>query len=87
MAHDQSRQHRADQTRPTIADQLDRATNRIDRLTHRARLGRPSVAAYDEMESEAQAIAALIVATFRGQRPNPTNPPLYVSADGQRAAW
>lgn len=87
MAHDRSVQHRTDQARPTIADQLEGITDRFDTLTHRARLGRLTPAAYDELEADAQAIAADLVATFRGRRPNPTNPPLYVSRDGTKAAW
>ncbi|MGT2515629.1 hypothetical protein ACVOMT_16595 [Sphingomonas panni] len=87
MAHDQSRQHRVDQARPTIADQLEHITDRFDALTHRARLGRLTPAQYDELEADAQAIAADLVQTFRGRRTNPTNPPLYVSRDGTKAAW
>lgn len=87
MVHDPSRQHRVDQARPTIADQLERITDRFDALTHRARLGRLSAAEYHELEADAQAIAADLVTVFRGRPANPTNPPLYVSRDGTKAAW
>ncbi len=87
MAHDRTRQHRADQARPTIADQLESITGRFDTLTHRARLGRLTPAEYDELEADAQAIAADLVTVFRGRPAAPTNPPLYVSRDGTKAAW
>jgi len=87
VTHDQPRQHRTAQAHPNVADQLERITERFDSLTHRARLGDPSPRQFDELESEAQAIAADLVAIFRGRRANPSNPPLYVSADGTRAAW
>ncbi len=87
MAHVQSRQHRTAQAHPKLADQLERLTDRFDTLTHRARLGDVCPRQYDELESEAQAIAADLVAVFRGRPTTPTNPPLYVSRDGTKAAW
>lgn len=87
MVHVQSPQHRTAQARPKLADHLERLTDRFDRLTQRARLGDLTPDQFNELESEAQAIAADLVAPFRGRRANPTNPPLYVSADGTRAAW
>lgn len=86
MAHDRTRQHRADQARPTIADQLESITGRFDTLTHRARLGRLTPAEYDELEEDAQAIAHSLLEVFRARR-IPTNPPLFVSRDGTKAAW
>ncbi len=85
--HTRSDHHRTAQARLNLADQLERLTDRFDRLTQQARLGEPTPDQFDEMESEAQAIAADLVAPFRGRRANPTNPPLYVSRDGTRAAW
>ncbi len=85
--HTRSDHCRTAQARSNLADQLERLTDRFDRLTHRARLGNPTPDQFDEMESEAQAIAADLVAPFRGRRANPTHPPLYVSRDGTRAAW
>lgn len=87
MAHVQFPQRRTAQARPNVADQLESLTDRFDSLTHRARLGDLTPRQFDELESEAQAIAADLVAIFRGRRANPTNPPLYVSADGRTAAW
>jgi|GEM_PF-5995791 len=87
MAHDRTCQHRADQARPTIADQLERITDRFDKLTYRARLGRLTPAQYDELEADAQAIAGDVVRIFRGRTATPTNPPLFVSRDGTKAAW
>lgn len=86
MVHDRSGQHRATRSRPTLADQLERITPRFDALTHRARLG-GTPHDFHEMEADAQAIAADIVAAFRGRRDNPVNPPRYVSADGTKAMW
>ena len=85
--HTRSDHRRTAQAHPNVPDQLERLTDRFDSLTHRARLGDPSPRQFDELESEAQAIAADLVAIFRGRRASPTNPPLYVSADGTRAAW
>ncbi|MEP9401874.1 hypothetical protein [Sphingomonas sp. VNH70] len=87
MGHDLTRQHRAASPRPTLADQLESITADFDALTQRARLGGHSARDFDEMEEGAQAIAAALVAVFRGTRTNPTNPPLYVSRDGTKAAW
>ena len=77
------------QPRPNVADQLERLTPRFDQLTHRARLGPLTPALYHELEAEAQAIAAALVAAFRGAcaEPRRINPPLYVSADGRSAGW
>ncbi len=87
MHHHQSGQRRATRPDPNLADQLERITPRFDALTHRARLGGITPHDLHEMESEAQAIAADLVAAFRGRRANPINPPRYVSADGTKATW
>lgn len=87
MAHVQSRQHRTAQARPNVADQLERLTDRFDRLTQRARLGDLTPDQFNELEGEAQAIAADLVVIFRGRPATPTNPPIWVSPDGTRMAW
>jgi hypothetical protein len=74
------------QPRPNVADQLERLTPRFDQLTHRARLGPLTPRLYNELEAEAQAIAAEMVAAFRGPV-RPINPPLVVSKDGNSAGW
>lgn len=87
MRHDQSGPHRVSQSRPTMADQLERITPRLDALTQRARLGGLRPHDYHELETEAQAIASDLVAAFRGPRAASLHPPLYVSRDGTKAAW
>ena len=74
------------QPRPNVADQLERLTPRFDQLTHRARLGPLTPALYNELETEALALAAELVAAFRGP-PRRFNPPLFVSEDGKSAGW
>ncbi len=53
-----------------IADQLERASAKLDRLIHDARL-RPHLSPdqYHALEERAQAIAGAVVASFRGVRP------------------
>lgn len=87
MAHDRSCQHRPVQARSNVPDQLERISDRFDVLTHRARLGAMTPRLFEELETDAQAIAADLVAIFRGRPSRPTNPPLYVSADRTKAAW
>lgn len=87
MAHDQSRQHRPVQARSNVPDQLENITDRFDALTHRARLGDMTPRLFEELETDAQAIAADLVEIFRDRPARPTNPPLYVSADRTKAAW
>lgn len=87
MVQDHSRQRRPVQARSNVPDQLERLSDRFDVLTHRARLGEMTPKLFEELETDAQAIAADLVAIFRGRQARPTNPPLYVSADGTKAAW
>lgn len=80
----------AAQSRPNLADQLERITPRFDELTHRARLGEErgrTPAELHELEEMAQAIVRDVLAPFRGAGARPANPPLHVSADGTRAIW
>ena len=72
----------------TIADRLERASAKLDRLIAEARLDRPGACQFDDMEERAQAIAADIVATFRGDRA-PTAAPLAVRIQhgGKSSAW
>jgi hypothetical protein len=74
------------QPRSNVADQLERLTPRFDQLTYRARLGPLTPPLYHELEAEAQALAADLIAAFRG-RPRRFNPPLVVSEDGNSAGW
>lgn len=97
MRHDAPHPHpprsgaqRPTQSRPNLADQLERITPRFDELTHRARLGAERgipPAELHELEEIAQGIARDIVAPFRGRGAQPVNPPLWTSADGNRSAW
>ncbi len=87
MRHNQPGQHRAAPPRPSLADQLESLTPRFDVLTQRARWGGLTPRDIHELESDAQAIAADLVAAFRGKRTDLTHPPLYVSADGTKAGW
>jgi hypothetical protein len=72
------------QSRPSLADQLERITPRFDALTQRARLGNLSQADFNELEEEAQAIACAVIAPFRGPGARPVASPLHVSADGTK---
>jgi hypothetical protein len=52
---------------PTVADRLDRVIPLFDALIRDARAGHPlSARRYDDLETEAQGIANMIVAAFRG---------------------
>jgi hypothetical protein len=97
MRHDTSRPlsprsdaQRPHQSRPNLADQLERITPRFDELTQRARLraddGIPP-AELHELEEMAQGIARDLVAPFRGAGARPVNPPLWISSDGLKAIW
>ncbi len=70
-------------TRPPIADQLERASDELDLLIRDARLLRDQ-RRYDALEERAQAIAASIVASFRGELA-PSAPPLWQERRGNRA--
>lgn len=96
MRHDAPHPHssrsgaqRPHQSRPNLADQLERITPRFDELTQRARLAadRISAAELHELEEMAQHIARDLVTMFRGAAAQPVNAPAWVSADGKRAAW
>lgn len=96
MRHDAPHPHpsksgaqRPHQSRPNLADQLERITPRFDELTQRARLAadRVSAAELHELEEIAQHIARDLVAIFRGPHARPINPPAFLSADGTRAGW
>lgn len=77
-------------TRPSIADQLEGASHVLDLLIRDARL--PPRGRHDDrhadLEERAQAIAASIVAPFRGERP-PSAPPIAIAIDGNKstACW
>jgi hypothetical protein len=96
MYHDTSRPlpprsgaQRPHQSRPNLADQLERITPRFDELTQRARLRADAItpAELHELEEIAQGIARDIVAPFRGVGARPVNPPLWMSADGTQGIW
>lgn len=97
MRHDAPHPHpprsgaqRPVQSRPNLADQLERITPRFDELTHRARLGvERGIAPTElhELEELAQGIARDLVSPFRGAGARPVNPPAFISADGRQAAW
>ncbi|WP_030540570.1 hypothetical protein [Sphingobium sp. DC-2] len=73
-------------TRPSIADQLERASHELDLLIRDARNIRHT-RDYDALEERAQAIAASIVAPYRGERP-PSAPPLAIETQGAKSsAW
>lgn len=76
-------------TRPSIPDSLEYASDALDRLIRDARLpprGRHDLA-HEALEERAQAIAASIVAPFRGPRA-PSAPPLAIEVRGSKAeAW
>lgn len=77
------------QTRPTLADQLENASHALDMLIRDA--GLPSRARHDlrhaALEERAQAIAASIVAPFRGDRAASAPPIAFEARDGKSAAW
>lgn len=65
----------------TPADELERASQSLDRLIGEARLGIRSQRHFDTMEEQAQAIAARIVSAFRGP---PTAAPLAIETRNGR---
>lgn len=74
-------------TRPSIPDSLENASHALDELIRDARLpprGRHDLA-HAALEERAQAIAASIVASFRGVRA-PSAPPLAFETDGRRSS-
>lgn len=74
-------------TRPSIPDSLEKASDALDRLIHDARLsprGRHDLR-HADLEERAQAIAASIVAPFRGG-PSPTAAPLHFETNGRRSS-
>ena len=73
-------------TRPSIPDQLERASHELDLLIRDARNLRHQ-RDYDAQEERAQAIAASIVAPYRGSR-SPSAPPLAIETQGAKSsAW
>lgn len=67
MVHDHSRQRRPVQARSNVPDQLERLSDRFDVLTHRARLCDMTPKLFEELEADAQAIAADVAAIFRSR--------------------
>lgn len=67
--------------RRVIADELERASARLDQLIGQARLGVASHRQYDAMEEEAQAIAGQLIGAFRGA---PVAAPLAIARRGDR---
>lgn len=76
-------------TRPSTPDSLENASHALDELIRDLRLpphGRHDLR-HAAFEERAQAIAASIVAPFRGQRA-PSAPPLSIEVRGSKAeAW
>ena len=74
-------------TRPSIPDSLENASHALDELIRDARLlprGRHDLH-HADLEERAQAIAASIVAPFRGSA---SAPPIALRVDGNKAqAW
>ncbi|BBF70209.1 hypothetical protein [Sphingomonas bisphenolicum] len=76
-------------TRPSIADQLEGASHELDLLIRDARLSpdRRHDRRHADLEERAQAIAASIVAPFRGGR-TPSAPALAIETQGAKSsAW
>lgn len=80
-------------TRPSIADSLENASHALDVLIRDARLSQPRTSQrrhdlhHADLEERAQAIAASIVASFRGASA-PSAPPLSFETRGDTArAW
>lgn len=77
-------------TRPSIPDMLENASHALDELIRDARLDNRvrHDLRHGDLEERAQAIAASIVASFRGDRA-PSAPPLWIETQGNRvkAAW
>ncbi|CAD7336084.1 hypothetical protein FIM10_04105 [Sphingomonadales bacterium 56] len=71
-------------TRPSIPDQLERASFEFDLLIRDARNIRHA-RDYDALEERAQAIAASIVAPFRGSWA-PSAPPLWIETRGDKSS-
>lgn len=76
-------------TRLSIPDQLERSSFALDRLIRDARLAprQRHDQRHADLEERAQAIAASIIAPFRGEAA-PSAPPLEMETqDGKSSAW
>lgn len=72
----------------TPAARLVRLSDRFDRLIRDYEAGPRSHREHERLVGEAEAIANDLRAVFRGQvSPQSTAAPLFVSADGLKAAW
>lgn len=79
----------AQPSRPSIPDQLERASHELDLLIRDARLSpvRHHGERHAALEERAQAIAASIVAPFRGEQRS-SAPPLAMETQGVKSsAW
>ena len=76
----------APQSRPNVADQLERFTTRLDELTHRARLA-VSVSDHEDLDALAMGFCRDLRALFRSPTPLPAlrNAPLRITPEG--ALW
>ncbi|WP_328277723.1 hypothetical protein [Sphingobium sp.] len=73
-------------TRPSIPDMLENASHALDELIRDARLPIPRGRhdhRHGDLEERAQAIAASIVASFRGSAAA-SAPPIMLETDGRR---
>jgi hypothetical protein len=86
--HPAARSHAPDgdgrrHARPSLADQLENPRDGLDMLIRDLRLGTRFLQCdFDRAEERAQAIAAAIVAPFRGARPA-SAAPLHFESDGR----
>ncbi|MDX3908886.1 MAG: hypothetical protein QHC67_03610 [Sphingobium sp.] len=74
--------------KPSIADQLERASDDLDQVICSARLGVRNARQFDDLEEQAQGIAAKIVAAFRGEQAPQAKPlRMDIVPDGKSSAW
>ncbi|MCW3837830.1 hypothetical protein ACFQ1E_17430 [Sphingomonas canadensis] len=73
-------------SRPQIVDQVEDVRDELDLLVRDLRLGIRGAGHLDTLEERAQAIAAALVAAFRGDAGRPASVPVRLSRNG-RGVW
>ena len=71
---------------PTARDIVRSVSAELDRLLRDMELGHPSQREFERQADIAHNLAGRLRGAFRAP-PTPVNPPLYVSPEGDRAAW
>ncbi|WP_230770671.1 hypothetical protein [Sphingomonas sp. Leaf4] len=70
-----------------LLDEMERCTDALDLLIAQGRAAIPSHRLYETMADGARDIARRLDEAARGKPQPATNPPRYLSADGQRGGW